>query len=176
MAISVISAQEAQRKIEQGTVLIDIRQPDEYQREHIKQAQSYPLSQLQSAGLPALGQAQTVIFHCKSGVRTRNASALIEQLTAPFNLEVAILENGIEGWKQAGLPTEFDRKQPLEIMRQVQIVAGALVLIGVAGGTWLSPLFYGLSAFVGAGLLFAGLTGFCGMARLLAHLPWNQVK
>ena len=68
----------------------------------------------------------------------------------------------------------FDRSAPIDIMRQVQIGAGSLVLIGVALGALVAPGFYALSAFVGAGLLFAGATGFCGMAHLLARMPWNR--
>jgi len=67
-----------------------------------------------------------------------------------------------------------DQRQPLEIMRQVQIVAGGLVLLGVALGVWVAPAFLGLSAVVGAGLAFAGVSGWCGMARLLALMPWNR--
>ncbi|MBL0811046.1 DUF2892 domain-containing protein, partial [Klebsiella michiganensis] len=67
-----------------------------------------------------------------------------------------------------------DKSQPLPLMRQVQIVAGALILLGVALGYAFSSGFFLLSAFVGAGLTFAGITGFCGMARLLALMPWNR--
>ena len=67
-----------------------------------------------------------------------------------------------------------DQKAPLEMMRQVQITAGLLVLIGVLLGYIVHPGFFGLSAFVGAGLTFAGTTGFCGMARLLQAAPWNR--
>ena len=67
-----------------------------------------------------------------------------------------------------------DSGQPIEIMRQVQITAGSLVLLGVILGTWVAPAFYGLSAFVGAGLMFAGISGWCGMAKILAVMPWNR--
>ena len=68
----------------------------------------------------------------------------------------------------------IDRAQPLEIMRQVQIAAGMLVLAGVLLGVFVAPAFLGLSAFVGAGLLVAGVTGWCGMANLLRIMPWNR--
>ena len=51
-----------------------------------------------------------------------------------------------------------------------------LILIGALLGTMVSPAWFGLSAFVGAGLLFAGLSGFCGMARLLMLAPWNRQR
>ncbi len=78
------------------------------------------------------------------------------------------------GLKQAGLPTVEDKSQPLPLMRQVQIAARLLILCGVVLGYTLSSGFFLLSGFVGAGLLFAGLTGFCGMARLLKVMPWNR--
>ena len=62
----------------------------------------------------------------------------------------------------------------MEIMRQVQITAGSLVVISVVLGLAVQTAFLGLAAFVGAGLVFAGSTGWCGMARLLAIMPWNR--
>ena len=77
-------------------------------------------------------------------------------------------------WKAAGLPVLRDHRKPIEMMGQVQIAAGSLVLIGVGLGATVNPNFYALSGFVGAGLVFAGATGACGMARLLALAPWNK--
>ncbi|MGK0740232.1 rhodanese family protein, partial [Yokenella regensburgei] len=88
--------------------------------------------------------------------------------------KVYLLEGGIDAWKQAGLPVIKDASQPLPLMRQVQIAAGVLILCGVLLGYTLSSAFFLLSAFVGAGLTLAGVTGFCGMARLLAVMPWNR--
>ena len=85
-----------------------------------------------------------------------------------------MLEGGLDAWKKAGLPVSLDRSQPIDIMRQVQIAAGSLVLLGVVLGAFVSPNFYALSGFVGAGLTFAGISGFCGMARVLGAMPWNQ--
>jgi len=85
-----------------------------------------------------------------------------------------ILEGGIDAWRKAGLATVTERR-PIEVMRQVQITAGSLVLIGVVLGLLVAPAFLGLSAFVGAGLVFAGASGWCGMARLLALMPWNRL-
>ncbi len=85
-----------------------------------------------------------------------------------------MLEGGIEAWRDAGLPTVQDKSQPIEIMRQVQIAAGGLVVAGVSLGVLVHPGFLGIAGFVGAGLTFACLTGFCGMARPLALAPWNK--
>jgi rhodanese-related sulfurtransferase len=113
-----------------------------------------------------------VIFHCRSGARTKgNAPRLA---AAAGKCETYILDGGLDAWKKVGLPVALDRSQPIDIMRQVQIVAGSLVLIGVVLGALVAPGFYALSGFVGAGLLFAGASGFCGMARLLGLLPWNR--
>jgi len=86
-----------------------------------------------------------------------------------------VLDGGIENWTKSGLPVANNPGAPLEMMRQVQITAGVLVLIGVGLGLVVHPGFFGLAAFVGAGLTFAGISGFCGMARLLALMPWNRL-
>jgi rhodanese-related sulfurtransferase len=113
-----------------------------------------------------------LIFHCRSGARTKdNATRLF---AASQNCETYILEGGLDAWRKAGLPVTIDRSQPIDIMRQVQIVAGSLVLLGIVLGVLVAPGFYVLSGFVGAGLIFAGTTGFCGMARFLAFMPWNR--
>jgi rhodanese-related sulfurtransferase len=85
-----------------------------------------------------------------------------------------MLMGGLDGWKAAGLPTLVDRSAPIELQRQVQIAAGSLVVLGVALSVWVSPWFMLLSGFVGAGLIFAGVTGTCGMARFLSCMPWNR--
>ena len=175
MTLHTLLPQEVQEKQQQGAVLIDIRSPDEYRREHIAGALLQPLPTLQAQGLPPEAQhAETLIFHCKSGFRTQHAAPLLAQLASKQT--VFIMEGGLEAWKQAGLPTVLNRAQPLEIMRQVQIVAGGLILLGAVLGWLLSPAFYALCAFVGAGLMVAGITGFCGMARLLAVMPWNKIS
>jgi len=61
-------------------------------------------------------------------------------------------------------------------MRQVQIAAGALVLCGTLAGTLFNPMFCVIPAFTGTGLIFAGITGICGMAKLLAIMPWNRQR
>lgn len=172
--MACLSPLEVQQKISQGAVLIDIRALDEYRREHIAGATQITVQQLLSLGLPShIQSAETVIFHCKGGRRTQEALPVLAKITA--GKTCFIMEEGIDGWKNAGLPTQIDRKQPLELMRQVQIAAGALVLVGVILGWLVSPWLYVLSGFVGLGLLMAGITGFCGMARLLAIMPWNRV-
>ena len=150
--------------------LIDIREADEHARERIAGSTSLPLSQVEQAGL-RLSADQTAVFHCKSGMRTEANCAI---LAARVEGEALILAGGIDGWKQAGLPVVADTKAPLPMNRQVQISAGLLVLIGVLLGSFVHPAGYILSGFVGAGLVFAGASGWCGMANVLALMPWNQ--
>ena len=170
MSLPLISPQQAHTLVGEGATLIDIRDADEYAREHISAARSVPLDTL-PGGLNAQA-GETVIFHCQSGARTSGNADRLAQAAAPARAYV--VEGGIQGWKQAGLPTVEDKTQPLPLMRQVQIAAGVLILCGVVLGYAVSSGFFLLSGFVGAGLLFAGLTGFCGMARLLKVMPWNR--
>jgi rhodanese-related sulfurtransferase len=166
MTIVTITPARARKLIDAGATLIDIREPDEHAREQIPGAVNVPVSRL--CELPA----GPVVFHCKSGMRTTaNTAGLINAADgAPSH----IMEGGIDAWRAAGLPTRVDAAQPLEIMRQVQIAAGSLILIGVVLGFLVAPAFFGVSAFVGAGLTMAGATGWCGMARLLRIMPWNR--
>ena len=167
MTIATLSALDAQRLIAGGARLIDIRDADEHAREHIPGAVNLPLARIEQ-----LAQKDCpVIFHCRSGMRTEANAARLE---AASGGACYIVAGGMDAWRAAGLPTRLDRHQPIEIMRQVQLVAGALVLLGVALGFLVAPGFFAVSAFVGAGLMLAGATGWCGMANLLRLMPWNR--
>lgn len=170
MNIPVIGADEAQRRLAAGSaILVDIREPVEHARESIPGAALVPLSGFTPN---ALAGDRAVIFHCQSGKRTADNAAQLSRCGAP---QVYLLEGGLNGWKAAGHPTKVDRSKPIEMQRQVQIGAGALVLIGLILAALVSPWFVALSAFVGAGLVFAGVSGWCGMAKVLAVMPWNRV-
>jgi rhodanese-related sulfurtransferase len=151
-------------------VLVDVREADEFARRHVKGAVSRPLSAFEQAHLK-LGAGADVVFACRSGMRT---AANCDRLAAVVEGDAFILEGGLDAWTAAGLPVEEDRKAPLEMIRQVQIGAGTLVLAGVGLGLAVSPGFFALAAFVGAGLTLAGATGYCGMTRVLALAPWNR--
>jgi rhodanese-related sulfurtransferase len=169
--LQTISPARAAELMRKGAVLIDIREADEHAREHIPGSRHHALSRIDK-DTPVRQGDDVLVFHCRSGARTKtNAPKLAAAAPA---CKTYILEGGIDAWKKAGLPVQLDRSQPIDIMRQVQIVAGSLILLGAALGLTLTPAFYGLSAFVGAGLLFAGVGGFCGMARILALMPWNR--
>ena len=166
-----ISPARAAELIAAGAALVDIREADEHAREHIPGARHHALSSIDTAN-PAREGDDVLIFHCRSGARTR---ANAPQLNAAAgHCEAYVLEGGLEAWKKAGLPVRLDRTQPIDIMRQVQIGAGSLVLAGILLGAYVAPAFYALSALVGAGLVFAGTTGFCGMAHVLGLMPWNR--
>jgi rhodanese-related sulfurtransferase len=171
MSLKTIDPVSLKRRLDDGSiVLVDIREPDEHARESIPGARLIPLSRLDAADFAESGN-RPIVFHCRSGNRTAlNA----DRLAAKAGGEAFALSGGLAAWKAAGLETKRDRSAPLEIMRQVQIAAGSLVLLGVVLTLLVSPWFLALSAFVGAGLTMAGITGFCGMARLLGAMPWNR--
>ena len=172
MSLATLNPIEAKRLLDQGALLVDIREADEHARESIPGARLVPLSQLDKANL-TLSEGQRVIFHCRSGARTQgNAGRLSAK--AGNACEAFIIEGGIDAWKKAGLPVAVDRRQPLELQRQVQIGAGSMAFIGTMLGLFVSQWFLIVPAFVGAGLTVAGVTGFCGMARILKKAPWNR--
>lgn len=168
MTLPIIDVTRARRLIDDGAILVDIREIDEHARERVPGARHQALSRLSSIDTQG---ASAVIFHCRSGHRTAGNA---QRLAASVDCDAYILEGGIDAWKKAGLTITSDRRQPIEIMRQVQITAGGLVLLGVVLGVWVAPAYFALSAFIGAGLTVAGITGWCGMAKLLALMPWNQ--
>lgn len=157
----------------QGPVdLLDVRTPAEFRELHVPFARNVPLDQLdpvaESRARNNSGNPLYVI--CRSGSRATIAS---QKLTAAGCANVVIVEGGTQGWERAGLPVVRGRKS-ISLERQVRIAAGSLVLIGVTLGTLVSPYWLALAAFVGAGLLFSGVTDTCGMAMLLSRMPWNQ--
>lgn len=170
MSLKPLSPQAIRQHLDQGALLVDIRSVDEYAREHIAQAHHIPMEQL-SKGMAALQNAKAIIFHCRSGNRTQMNT---QRLSACVTGEAYVLEGGLDTWKRAGLPVVVDTSQPLELQRQVQIAAGLMIVLGTVLGTLVSPWFFMLSGFIGGGLVFAGVSGFCGLARLLMKMPWNR--
>jgi rhodanese-related sulfurtransferase len=150
-------------------VLVDVREENEFARESIPGATLVPLSKFDPARVPA-ANGKKLVVHCLSGKRSANAQAQL----AKAGISAINFSGGIMDWKAAGFPIRENKSAPLPIMRQVQIAAGSLVLAGAILGTFAHPGFYGLSAFVGAGLVFAGVTGWCGMASVLGLLPYNR--
>lgn len=157
---------------QKGAVLVDVREDFEYAEEHIKGSVHAPLSKFDPAALQAkLGDAK-VVFQCRSGKRSLTAAAAYGQDGRPL----FHLAGGIEAWKHAGKKIVKPSTGPrIPVMRQVQITAGSIVTLGVALGAFVHPGFLGLAAFIGMGLVFAGISGWCGMGMLLAKMPWNRV-
>jgi rhodanese-related sulfurtransferase len=166
MSLKPVTPLEASDLIAKGAKLVDVRNSDETARIFIPGALRHPLPEL----IPGQFSGQTIIYHCRTGNRT-DTSAIQLAATTEHGY---VLTGGLNAWQAAGLPVKEDRSRPIEIMRQVQIGAGGLVLLGVVLGALVNPAFHGLSAFVGAGLVFAGASGFCGMAKVLALAPWNR--
>jgi rhodanese-related sulfurtransferase len=150
--------------------LVDVREPMEYASGHIPGSHNIPMSRLGSAELPE----GPLVLLCQSGKRSSQGLADLLRRGHPHPL--AELQGGLGAWQEAGLPVQRHARAPLPLMRQVQIVAGGLVLVGVLLSQTVAPGWIWLSGFVGAGLSFAGISGFCGMARLLAVMPWNRVR
>lgn len=147
--------------------LVDVRTVAEFGAVHIEGAESMPLDRLDGERVRALGRCVLV---CQSGKRAEQA---LEKLRGAGCDGLGVLEGGMNGWLAEGLPV-VRGKGVMSLERQVRVVAGALVLAGVVLGFTVNAGFFGLSAFIGAGLVFAGLTDWCGMALLLAKAPWNR--
>ncbi len=157
-SVKTIPPERAAELVRAGAVLIDIREADEHARERIPGARHHALTRIDRDS-PVHDGDDVLIFHCRSGARTKaNAPRLA---AAAKSCEVYVLEGGLDAWKKAGLPVALDRSQPIDLMRQMQITAGSLALAGILLGAWVAPAFYALSAFIGAGLVVAGVTGVC---------------
>jgi len=161
-----------EKRIRDGEVaVVDVREDFEHAAERIDGAHHLPLGRITREEVRLLCGDTPVVFHCRSGKRSVDAA---HKFGEPGE-QVFHLAGGIEAWKNAGKSTIRSASAPkLDVMRQVQVTAGSLVLLGVLLGVFVSPWFLILSGFVGAGLMFAGLTGWCGMAMMLAKLPWNK--
>jgi rhodanese-related sulfurtransferase len=158
---------------EPDTPVIDVRTPVEFSEVHVPQARSVPLDGLNPTALAGSGQIRKdrpVYLLCRSGQRATKAA---EKFAKEGFAQPIVVEGGTLAWIEANLPVTRGKTRTISLERQVRIAAGSLVFLGVALGWFIHPGFYGLSAFVGAGLVFAGITDLCGMGLLLAKLPWN---
>jgi len=171
MAVQEITVNEARERLDSGVAeLVDIREPGERKSLKIPGARWIPLAGLE-AGLLVTPGEKAGIFHCRSGRRTRDHADTLAAIGYP---ETYVLKGGIMEWKKAGFPVESEGGPPIEIMRQVQIAAGRLILLGFVFGMRVHPNFYWLSGAIGAGLVYAGVSGSCGMAMMLGKLPFNR--
>ena len=157
--------------LESGATFLDVRSPLEFAGEWIDGAWNIPLPELEARIHELEKSKAPVIVLCRTGNRSLMAAQVLQR--RGFN-DFRILDGGVTGWRKAGLPLKEGKKR-LSVDRQVHIAAGSLILLGVLLGTLVNPWFYAISGFVGAGLTFAGATGFCGMGLVLMRMPWNQL-
>lgn len=162
------------RKSGKPVDLIDVRTPVEFREVHVEFARNVPLERLdpkavQSARTGASDQPLYVI--CRSGSRGKQAC---EKLIAAGITDVTNVEGGTLACEAANLPVVRGAKA-MSLERQVRIAAGSFVLLGALLGYFVHPYLIGISAFIGAGLVFSGVTDTCGMGMILARMPWNQV-
>jgi rhodanese-related sulfurtransferase len=162
------------KKSGKGVELIDVRTPVEFREVHVEFAKNVPLDQLDPAVImQARGSSSGPLYVvCKSGGRGQQAC---DKFAKAGFTNVVNVEGGTTACVAAGLPVVRGKKA-MSLERQVRIAAGSLVLLGIILGHYVHHYFIGLSAFVGAGLVFAGVTDTCGMGMMLARMPWNQVK
>lgn len=176
MDVATITPAELSTLQQQGQAieLIDVRTPVEFREVHATAARNVPLDALDPQAVIAArnGNAHHPLYViCRSGNRAAQACA---KFHAAGHTNVVNVTGGTLAWEAAGLPVVRGKKA-ISLERQVRIAAGSLVLTGAILGAFVHPAFIGLSAFVGAGLIFAGVTDTCGMGLLLARMPWNQV-
>ena len=175
MSVATIHPQQLFQAVQDGqpTELIDVRTPVEFREVHVEFARNVPLDHLAAANIAAgrNGASGPLYVICRSGSRGKQAC---EKLQALGYTNVVNVEGGTKAWDEAGLPVVRGQKA-MSLERQVRIAAGTLVLVGALLGYFAHPYWIGLSAFVGAGLVFAGVTDTCGMAMVLARMPWNRV-
>ena len=166
-----ISPAEAKRLVdEENALLVDIREPEEFASTCIEGARLEPLS-----ALPFLtsdpDRERPAVFYCRSGRRAKDNTGALEGRGFATTY---LMEGGLEGWEKAGLPV-VRRTVPLPMPRQIQMAAGCLVFI-FSLLSFRIPIFTWLTLFVGGGLMFAGYSGICLMAGVLARMPWNRRK
>jgi rhodanese-related sulfurtransferase len=152
--------------------LLDVRTPVEFAEVHVPQAKNVPLDELKPSALQ-FSKSQPLYLLCRSGQRATRAA---EKFAKDGYSQPVIVEGGTLAWINAGLPVSRSTVKVISLERQVRIAAGAIVFTGVLLARFVNPNFIWLSGFVGAGLVFAGITDFCGMGLLLAKLPWNKRK
>ncbi len=150
--------------------VIDVREFSEFNSERIAEAQLMPLSNFEKHA-DEIDHSKPVYLMCRSGSRAKQAA---EKLAKKGFTDIHIVEGGMAAWGSANLPIVKGGSKVWSLERQVRFAAGLIVLSGVVLGYFLTPYFYLLSGFVGAGLTFSGVTDTCGMAMVLARMPWNR--
>ena len=171
MTVKNIDAKTLKKWLENNeAIVVDVREPAEHDAEKISGSNLLPLAKVCKSSLPKYDKK--LVLHCRSG--KRSASACQKLIGEDSNLEIYNLEGGISAWSAQGYEIETSGKFFLPLDRQVQLTIGLGVFVGSILGYLVSPVFFLLSGFFGAGLVFAGLSGYCGLAILMAKMPWNK--
>ncbi len=151
-------------------ILIDVREPAEHGFQKITGAQLFPAGSICCSSIPETNKK--ILIHCQKGMRGNSACQKL--IAENKTMDIYNIEGGIEAWQKAGLPIESSKKRMLPLDRQVQLAIGLSVLTFSLLGYFIHPAFALGAAFFGAGLTNAGLTGWCGLGKLIAKMPWNQ--
>ncbi len=167
--ISTISAADAQQKRLEA-LFLDVRTPLEFEEAHIEGSVLMPLGNLNAEEVKRLAAGKSAcLLICRSGNRARQAAEKLKSSGLP---SLQVLTGGVLAWDAAGLPLNRGSKS-ISLERQVRIASGALVFMGAVLGYFVNPVWIALPGFVGAGLVFAGITDTCGMGMLMSLMPWN---
>ena len=174
--MTTITPRELHERLQKGERcrLLDVRTPAEHAELHVPHVEPIPLDRLDAAQLEqanGFAKDQPIYIFCRTGERAKQAAAKLEKNGYS---QCQVVAGGTLAWAEAGLPVDRGSSKIISLERQVRIAAGALVLTGALLALFVHPAFLWLSALIGAGLVFAGITGWCGMGMLLAKLPWNQ--
>lgn len=177
-AVPIVTPEQLHAELLAGKspVLVDVRTPAEYRAGHIPGAQLIPVDELSPAtienhlGSHAAGRDETLYITCHAGQRAARAADSLKQ---SGYTNIALVEGGTQRWEQRGLPLRRCGSA-ISLERQVQIAIGSLLILKVVLGYGVHELFFVAAAFIGAGLIFAGITRWCGMAQLIARMPWNR--
>lgn len=172
---TLVSPEELHRLIAAGKAaeILDVRTPGEFAEVHVPGARLIPLDDLDvSSFLARRGTSDVPVYVlCQSGGRARKA---VEKFQRAGFENCVLVEGGTQAWIDAGLPVNRGKSKVLPLMRQVQIAVGAVSAAGAALALGVDARFAVIPLITGCGLLIAGLTGFCGLALLLAKMPWNR--
>ena len=169
----VISVEQLQKLDGHDKIFVDVRSPAEYRSVRVQGAVNLPLNSISCDDVKKLigdKYNPAIILLCGKGGRARKAAEILQ--AGSFNL--LVVEGGTNACVEANLPIEKGSGTTISVERQVRIGAGSLVCLGIALGHFVNPNFYFLSTFIGAGLIFAGVTDWCGMGLLIARAPWNK--
>jgi rhodanese-related sulfurtransferase len=154
--------------------LLDVRTPAEHAEVHVPGVHLMPLERLDCAALastPGFDKSHPVYILCRSGGRAKQAA---EKLRSEGFANCIVVEGGTLAWVDAGFPVNRGESKVISLERQVRIAVGFIVLTGVLLARFVDSAFIILPGIMGAGLIFAGVTDWCGMGLLIAKMPWNQ--